>query len=211
MKFNSILRAEESKEFRKIILNGEVLDLGGEKNSGYLSLAQGKFQVTTVNLSKDIGCDIIHNLEEVPLPFSNETYDAVVLNNTLEHIYHAQELVKESVRVLKKGGKIIITIPFLFPEHPSPHDYWRFTGESMQKMLEDNGVSGVNIKPLGIGVFTVCYHFIERLLPEPLRVVTYVLRPLVRLLDATTYSIRKKESKQKREQYALGYFVIGIK
>jgi len=211
MKLDSILRSEESVEFSKLTLSGKILDLGGEKSSHYLRLVQGEYIVTTVNLSKTTGCDVVHNLEETPLPFEDDSYDTVVLNNTLEHIYNAKELVVESVRVLKKGGKIIITVPFLFPVHPSPSDYWRFTEEAIQKMLEDSGMSEIKIQPLGMGVFTVCYHFVERLLPKPFRFVAYFLRPAVRLLDVVTYSIRKKGSNQEKKYYTLGYFIVGTK
>jgi len=211
MKFDSILRTEESREYAKLKLFGKVLDLGGVKNSEYLKLAQGDFVVTSVNFDASTGCDVLHNLEQTPIPFPDSSYDAVVLNNTLEHIYHVQELVKESVRVLKKGGRIIITIPFLFPEHPSPSDYWRFTEESIRKMLEDNNMSEIYIQSLGTGVFTVCFHFVERLLPKSLRVLTYVLRPVVYMLDSIMYAVRKKGSKQKRKYYALGYFIVGTK
>jgi SAM-dependent methyltransferase len=208
---DSILRTEETKAFKTLTFEGKVLDLGGVKNSGYLRLVHGNFDITSVNFDINTGCDVIHDLEVTPIPFDNVSFDVVVINNTLEHIYHAQELVKESVRVLKKKGKVVITVPFLFPEHPSPHDYWRFTGDSMRLMLRDAGLSEVFITPLGTGVFTVCHHFIERLLPRPLRIVLFILRPLTFTLDAIVYSLRKKSSVQNRKQYALGYFVVGTK
>ncbi len=208
---DSILRGEEHRELTKLTLDGAVLDLGGEGASGYLTGVPGGRTVTTVNLGSEKGCDVVHDLEQLPLPFGEASYDAVILYNTLEHIYHARELVNDTYRVLRQGGKVVITVPFLFPVHPSPRDYWRFTEDAMRQMLRDAGYSDITCVPLGTGVSIVCYHFFERLLPRPLRFVAFFLRPLARGLDWLLYHVRFRSGQQKREWYTLGYFLIGNK
>lgn len=211
MRMESILRKEEEEQFASLRLHGKVLDLGGEKRSGYLTHVEGTYHVTTVNISTETGCDVVHDLEVTPLPFDNASYDAVILNNTIEHIYHARELVCDALRILRPGGQIIITAPFLFPVHPSPHDYWRFTDEAVRTMLKEGGVTQVVCIPLGTGVTTVIYHLFERLLPRPLRIVAHIVRPIAGVLDAVIYATRRRGSVQLREYYTLGYFVVGTK
>ncbi|KKS84814.1 MAG: hypothetical protein UV60_C0014G0011 [Parcubacteria group bacterium GW2011_GWA2_43_11] len=79
LKLESILRTEETKLYKTLSLTGKVLDLGGVKNSEYLKLAQGDFVVTSVNFDASTGCDVLHNLEQTPIPFPDSSYDAVVL------------------------------------------------------------------------------------------------------------------------------------
>lgn len=45
------------------------------------------------------------------LPFKDESFRTVFSNCTFEHIPNLQGLLKESARVLKKGGNLVITVP----------------------------------------------------------------------------------------------------
>jgi len=46
------------------------------------------------------------------LKFKDNYFDSVILGETLEHVFDEKEAVKESYRVLKPNGKIIITVPY---------------------------------------------------------------------------------------------------
>lgn len=46
-----------------------------------------------------------------PLPFEDESFDAVVSFQVIEHVRRDRELVKEVHRVLKKGGKFVVSTP----------------------------------------------------------------------------------------------------
>lgn len=45
------------------------------------------------------------------LPFKNETFDFIVSHHSLEHMRDIISTIKEWLRVLKKGGKIVIVTP----------------------------------------------------------------------------------------------------
>lgn len=45
------------------------------------------------------------------LPFKGGTFDCITMLAVLEHLSHPKEIVKECRRVLKKGGKLIVTVP----------------------------------------------------------------------------------------------------
>ena len=45
------------------------------------------------------------------LPFQNEYFDLIHGNTVLEHVSETQKAVKELLRVLKKGGHILVTVP----------------------------------------------------------------------------------------------------
>jgi SAM-dependent methyltransferase len=168
---------------RNITLHGSVIDLGGAEDSGYRKIFQGTYTITSANLDGHETAAIHCNLEE-PLPIDDATYDGVLLINTLEHIYHTRELLSESARIAKPGATIVVVVPFLFPVHPSPSDYWRFTGETLSRLLTDAGFSEVVVTPLAYGVFTTRFVNLERVMPGPVRVVMYyLLAPIANLLD----------------------------
>lgn len=130
MNIPSLLRVEEHNALAGITLSGRVLDLGGDKHSEYLRFFNGTFETTTLNLSEAVQPDIVHDLEQ-PLPIADGLYDHVLLINVLEHIFDYRALLRETVRVVKLGGSVVVVVPFLFPVHPSPNDYHRFTSSAL--------------------------------------------------------------------------------
>lgn len=53
-----------------------------------------------------------HNLDE-PLPFDDASFDTVVCSEILEHLFRPDLLLREIFRVLKPGGRVILTVPNL--------------------------------------------------------------------------------------------------
>ncbi len=80
-----------------------------------------------------------HNLAETPWPFADGSFDAIVCTEVLEHIPDPQALLNESKRILKPGGKMLLTAPLLWPEHEAPHDYHRFTRYALKMVFERAG------------------------------------------------------------------------
>ncbi len=50
------------------------------------------------------------------LPVEENTFDVVIMNDFMEHIYDPEKAVKEALRVLKHGGRLYINFPPYF--HP---------------------------------------------------------------------------------------------
>jgi SAM-dependent methyltransferase len=152
----SLLRKCEYEEVSKIKINGKILDLGGDKRSGYHELIGGGHSIEIVNLNDDCIPDYKFNLEK-EFPLKEETYDAVICLNVLEHVFNFQNIINEGFRILKPGGRFIGATPFLFNIHGSPDDYFRYTGSGLNKAFEIAGFQEMKIKELGYGLFSVLY------------------------------------------------------
>ncbi len=71
------------------------------------------------------------------LKFENDSFDAAVCISILEHIPFPQKAISELCRVLKPGGQIWIQLPFAYPYHEGPYDYWRASPEGLRVWLGD--------------------------------------------------------------------------
>lgn len=71
------------------------------------------------------------------LPFSDNYADAVICEASLEHFKNPEKAVKEMYRVLKRGGLIYISTPFIVGFHASPDDYYRWTLPGLREFLKD--------------------------------------------------------------------------
>lgn len=60
-------------------------------------------------------------------PFTDSFFDYVISNQVLEHVLDQEQLMEEIYRVLKPGGLLLMTVPFVWDEHEAPYDYWRYT------------------------------------------------------------------------------------
>jgi SAM-dependent methyltransferase len=57
----------------------------------------------------------VHQLDGITTPFSDSTFDQVVIVDFLEHIPDDQGFVKELARIVKPGGSLVINVPHLKP------------------------------------------------------------------------------------------------
>lgn len=82
-----------------------------------VDLADGFYQPDQV--------DLIGTAYDVPAP--DGTADAVILSQVIEHLESPLLAMQEAHRLLKPGGLVFLSFPFLYPQHAPPRDYLRFT------------------------------------------------------------------------------------
>ncbi len=121
-------------------LTGRLLDIGcGTKP--YKPL----FDVDEY-IGLDIDSDISRNrgvadyyYDGTTFPFNVRYFDSALCNQVLEHVFNPDEFLQEINRVLKPGGKLLLTVPFVWDEHEQPYDYARYTSFGLKALLEKNG------------------------------------------------------------------------
>ncbi|MBU1123389.1 class I SAM-dependent methyltransferase [Patescibacteria group bacterium] len=110
----------------------KVLEVG----DGKLSQRNKYFSnLTTLDINPKRDPHILADAHKMPI--ADETYDMVYMGALLEHVKYPHQVISECYRVLKKGGKLMIGVPFCFPLHDMPHDYWRFTSSGIRVLLKD--------------------------------------------------------------------------
>ncbi|MCK9488484.1 MAG: class I SAM-dependent methyltransferase [Xanthomonadales bacterium] len=74
------------------------------------------------------------------LPLADASIDTVLLLEVLEHLRHPAQALSEIARVLRPGGQLLLTMPFLYPVHDAPHDYQRYTCHGLAREMEAAGL-----------------------------------------------------------------------
>lgn len=75
----------------------------------------------------------------VKIPLDSESVDAVLCTQVLEHAVDPQLLVADIFRVLRPGGRLLVTVPFMWGLHEQPYDFRRFTPYGLQKLVSHCG------------------------------------------------------------------------
>jgi SAM-dependent methyltransferase len=81
------------------------------------------------------GVDLVANVEE--LPHLDGSIGTVLALSTFEHVRHFWRGFAEIRRVLRPHGALLVSMPFHFQIHHYPCDYWRFTPQALEVLLED--------------------------------------------------------------------------
>tara|TARA_B110000977_G_scaffold682_1_gene972 strand:- start:23050 stop:23739 length:690 start_codon:yes stop_codon:yes gene_type:complete len=157
-------RAFHNFFLRNIFLKGKTIDLGSGNHSSYLNFIKSKkvifyYADTKISNKKNF---IKVNLEK-KLTIKSSSFENVLLFNVLEHIVNYKSLIEEINRILKKGGKLEIYVPFMHRYHKDPEDIFRPTHFYLKKILEDSGFH-VKTYTIGTGPFSVFAEMINNYL-----------------------------------------------
>lgn len=66
----------------------------------------------TIDLYKEVNPDYVLDLETDKLPFEDNSVDELFSSQVFEHLKSHNNVMKESHRVLKKNGELIIEVPY---------------------------------------------------------------------------------------------------
>lgn len=95
------------------------------KNSRYLGLDM-------MGSGADVIGDVLH------IPIQSEAADWVVCTEVLEHIFYTEQALAEIYRVMKRGGRLVLSTPLIMGVHEAA-DYYRFTFQCLKVLLGRQG------------------------------------------------------------------------
>lgn len=141
---------------------GQCLSVLSSGSRG-LVVGAGSTKLHPALINLDIACgetiDVCASAEH--LPFPDEVFDLVLSQEVLEHVRDPFQAMCEMKRVLKKGGILYCQVPFIIGYHPGPTDFWRFTKEGVQELIQRAGLTCQELK-VAVGPGTGFYRiFVE--------------------------------------------------
>ena len=141
-------------------IQGTVLDVGAGQSPWRGWLPQNiVYQGIDISNSKEFG--MINDSKEMVyydgtiMPFDNCSFDNVLCIEVLEHALDPEFLLSETARVLRKNGKIFLTVPWSARRHHIPYDFHRFTRERLINIFEANGFSHIEINERGSDISVI--------------------------------------------------------
>lgn len=180
------------------LFTGALYDLGSGESpykEFFLLHADTYVAVDWAGSFHDTKADVVANLNE-PLPIDSEVANSIVSLSVLEHLREPQLMLSEAFRILKKDGAIVLQVPWQWPIHEAPHDYFRYTPYGLAFLFERAGFVDVKVEAQA-GFFTTMAmkfnyfsrrfvmgpRFARMLLAAGLSVFWYVGQKLAPLLD----------------------------
>jgi SAM-dependent methyltransferase len=190
-------------------VQGKLLDLGCGKAplfGIYHLYASEVYCVDWENsLHENRHLDAVCNLNRL-LPLPDESFDAIILSDVLEHIAEPKLLFSEMHRILRTGGKILLNVPFYYPLHEEPYDYFRYTRFALRKFADDARLKVVKLTAAG-GALIVMTDIMSKFLMN----IPVVGRYIAAILQNTAHGVwgRSPQTNEKlTTNFPLTYFVI---
>jgi uncharacterized protein YbaR (Trm112 family) len=133
--------------FGKRIINSEyrpvnhVADFVKGIGSGHIivELGSGSRQlrddVINVDLFPFPNVDLLANVAKTP--FREDALDFIILDAVLEHVAEPHVVVAEVNRILKPRGQVICVVPWVFPYHGYPKNYFNISRDGLDFLFKD--------------------------------------------------------------------------
>lgn len=163
---------------------GVLYDLGAGESpykDFFLKYAQQYISVDWSGSYHHTKAEITADLNK-PLPIASEVADTVVSLSVIEHLREPQVMLNEAFRIMKRGGGIVLQVPWQWWIHEAPYDFFRYTPYGLKYLFEKAGFVDVTVEPQS-GFFTMWIlkmnYFSSRLIRGPIPIRWLIKSSLV--------------------------------
>lgn len=124
------------------LMSGVVLDVGCG-NAPYRTLfAHARYFGIEIPSGSERGsgkhgADLFYDGRSLPL--RDACVDHVLCSQVLEHVFEPTAFLAELYRVLRPGGRLLVTVPFVWDEHEQPYDYARYSSFGLAHLAKQAG------------------------------------------------------------------------
>jgi SAM-dependent methyltransferase len=88
-------------------------------------------------VQSDVNPSFGHRVIDVTDMSLDQEFDLILCMNVLEHVFDVQTAVQNLRKALRPGGRLVIAVPFIYPYHDEPIDFWRITEHSLRELCRD--------------------------------------------------------------------------
>jgi hypothetical protein len=99
--------------------------------------------VVSSDIHLQYGADV--GIDAHRIPFADRTFGLVLADQVLEHTPRPWLIAAEMQRVARLDGIVHVEVPFNFPYHGAPYDFFRFTPSALRLMFAESSLSALGI------------------------------------------------------------------
>lgn len=115
-------------------LTDSICDIG---NQGKDIPELGPYKLVTLDITHSTGPDVVADITMFNSHITDESYDALMCTEVLEHVVDPFAAIRELRRIVKVGGYILFTTPLNARIHGPVPDCWRFTEFGLKVLFRD--------------------------------------------------------------------------
>jgi SAM-dependent methyltransferase len=121
-------------------LKGEVLDVGCGTKPYRAFIPAARYvglDLDTPDARRRGTADLFYDGKV--FPFGDGSFDGILCSQVFEHVFTPQKFLTEIHRVLRPGGCLLLSVPFVWDEHEQPADFGRYSSFGLRAVLAEAG------------------------------------------------------------------------
>jgi SAM-dependent methyltransferase len=191
------------KNFKQQIKENDLVLSVGDGPSHYRPLFK---KYIGFDISKSLSIDFMADIYRIPI--KSNSIPSIINIQVMEHLKYPEKALKELNRIMKPGGKMLITAPQGCALHDEPYDFFRYTPYSLKFLLEESDFEVKEIKPRG-GYFWYLANRLKHIEKFSPRIIKPFVIALFSFFIPLIFFYLDKVDKEKK--LTLGYSAIAIK
>lgn len=144
------------------------------------------------------------------IPICDNSFDSAICTAVLEHLEEPEKALRECYRILKPGGVAFYSVPFIWPVHEKPRDFFRYSNYGLEYLFKKTGFEVVELKALSgfwVTFGQLLVYNLYRLNRGPLKWF-WIINLLSLLIQVVAYGMDKID---KNEDYTWMNIVVARK
>jgi SAM-dependent methyltransferase len=147
---------------------------------------------------------------DATVPVADEGFDSVLSTQVLEHVGDPQLYLSECFRVLRPGGRLLLSTHGIFVYHPDPVDYWRWTCAGLRHVVEEAGFTVERFEGI-IGLAATGLQLVQDSLYYSARVPQWIKPPLALCMQPLVSLADRAQTQASRDLNAQVFALVASK
>jgi SAM-dependent methyltransferase len=119
-------------------VDGPVLEVGSKEygsTSSFRTLYKGS-EYVGLDMADGTGVDVVTDLTQGIGPLREGHFALVICCSVLEHVTRPWVFAENLTKVVRPGGKLFMSVPWVWRYHPYPDDYYRFSHKGVMQLFD---------------------------------------------------------------------------
>ncbi|MGZ4201449.1 MAG: class I SAM-dependent methyltransferase [Thermoleophilaceae bacterium] len=147
-------------------------------------------------------------LPDGSLPHEDDSFDAVLSTQVLEHVEDPDLYLAECFRVLRPGGRMLLSTHGIMVLHPDPVDYWRWTCDGLRRAVREAGFEVVRFEGV-VGLAATGLQLVQDDLVY--RLPRWLRKPFALAMQTLIGWVDRFQSAESRRFNALVFALVAVK
>lgn len=120
-------------------VDGPVLEVGSRdygSTASYREFYSGS-EYVGLDMSEGKGVDVVANLAHSIEPLREDYFGLGICCSVLEHVDKPWVFAANLTRVIRPGGKLYMSVPWVWRYHAYPDDYFRFSHRGVMALFDE--------------------------------------------------------------------------
>ena len=144
------------------VVDGPILEVGSKNHVGKNHGATVPFrevypknEYLGLDLEEGLGVDVLIDLAEGIGDLPENHFGLVICCSVMEYVRRPWKMAENITRLVRPGGKLYVSVPWVWRYHQYPDDYYRFSFRGIMELFSDYDWANIHYSTTAVGEFLI--------------------------------------------------------